>query len=114
MTISAIETIRRRNNLRQLIEGEGVASSYPSIDNKERPAIIAHLTHVFDEVLSIAPTSISLVFEEDLVVEDLANSGEPNFGGMIRKSVFRVMGECGGSGCNVCSSVIFLLFIFDI
>ena len=84
MTITAIETDPQRN-LRRL-------QDYPNIDEKEEPAITEHLTRVFAEVLSIAPTSVSLVFEEDLIVEYLANSGR-NFNGVIRQNIFRVMGE---------------------
>ena len=84
MTITAIETDPQRN-LRRL-------QDYPNIDEKEEPAITEHLMRVFAEVLSIAPTSVSLVFEEDLIVEYLANSGR-NFNGVIRQNIFRVMGE---------------------
>ena len=74
---------------------------HPAITDKEEPAIIEHLTEVYDEVLSIAPTSISLVYEEDLVIEEFA--ADPNGdvgGGVIRKSAFRVIGEFLSSICS--------------
>jgi len=96
MTITAIETTRRSTRNLLLLRANPKDTrnlddaSHPSIEEKERPAITEHLTRVYAEVLSIAPTSISLVFEGDLVVEDIGNSGE-NFGGVVRKSVFRVI-----------------------
>ncbi|KAL7537820.1 hypothetical protein ACHAXR_011978, partial [Thalassiosira sp. AJA248-18] len=102
MTITAIKSIINRRNLlhhlraapsEQYHQNNGhhrqLLDDYPSIEEKERPAITQHLTSVYEEVLSIAPVSISLVFEEDLVVEDI-NRGR-NFEGVIRTSVFRVM-----------------------
>ena len=101
MTITAIETAadeRRRTLLRASSSGHMkekksdyntrhlVANAYQTLQEKEGPAIIEHLTRVYAEVLSIAPTNISVVFEEDLVVEDITSV-------VIRESVFRVMGE---------------------
>merc|ERR1719253_1773509 len=91
MRITAETTFRRnlliravQKNNRQL-QDAAAPPSYPSIDKKEQPAIIEHLMRVFDEVLSIAPTSISVVFEGDLDVENITNLG------VIRESVFRVV-----------------------
>ena len=98
MTITAIETTRRNSRNLRLLRANSKDrrqlddDSHPSIDEKERSAITEHLTRVYAEVLSIAPTSISLVFEEDLIVEEIDNSGG-NFDGVIRKIVFRVVGE---------------------
>ena len=102
MTITAIETATRRKL--SLLRGASVAPGRygetrrqlngvngPTIEEKERPAIIDHLTRVYADVLSIAPQSISLVFEEDLEVEEMS-SGR-NFNGVVRSTVFRVMGE---------------------
>ena len=99
MTITAIETAaderrqllrassssghekKKKSNTRHL-----VANAYQTLQEKEEPAIIEHLTRVYAEVLSIAPTNISVVFEEDLVVENITSV-------VIRESVFRVMGK---------------------
>jgi hypothetical protein len=101
MTITAIETDRRRrrrdrrlllrraadDNRRLTQNDPPPPPSHPSIEEKEEIAIVEHLTRVYDEVLSIAPVSVSLAFEEDLVVDEMGNDG------VIRKSAFRVMGE---------------------
>jgi len=96
MTITAIETDRRRRGRRVLrraaddnrrLPQNDPAPSHPSLEEKEEIAIVEHLTRVYGEVLSIAPVSVSLAFEEDLVVEEMGTDG------MIRKSAFRVMGE---------------------
>ena len=70
----------------------------PTLSQKEEPAIIEQLTRVYKEVLTIAPMDISLVYEEELEVEylgaeDSKRGGGGDKGGVIRKSVFRVMGE---------------------
>ena len=97
MTITAIETDRRDRRLllrraaddnRRLPQNDpSPPPSHPSIEEKEEIAIVEHLTRVYDEVLSIAPVSVSLAFEEDLVVDEIGNDG------VIRKSAFRVIGE---------------------
>lgn len=74
----------------------------PTLSQKEEPAIIEQLSRVYKEVLTIAPMDISLVYEEELEVEYLGaedskggggGGGRGDKGGVIRKSVFRVMGE---------------------
>ena len=96
MTITAIETAadERRQLLRASSSATSghkksrhlVANAYQTLQEKEEPAIIEHLTRVYAEVLSIAPTNISVVFEEDLVVENITSV-------VIRESVFRVTGK---------------------
>ena len=96
MTITAIETAAdERRQLLRASSSSGhkksytrhlVANAYQTLQEKEEPAIIEHLTRVYAEVLSIAPTNISVVFEEDLVVENITSV-------VIRESVFRVMGK---------------------
>ena len=107
MTITAVEMPTWRRGLllrgakgeRRLESGgqngRGLeAASHPSIDEKERPAVTDHLTRVYSEALSISPADISLVFEEDLVAEEISPSSGRGFGGgVVRKTVFRVMGE---------------------
>ena len=98
MTLSAIQTSRRRDFVRRahrrriLMQGDA-AASHPSIDTKEEPAIIEHLMRVYGEVLSIPPIGVSLVFEEDLVVEYIGAGADGGTEGVIRKSAFRIMGE---------------------
>ena len=77
----------------------------PTLSQKEEPAIIEQLSRVYKEVLTMAPMDISLVYEEELEVEYLGaedskgggggggGGGRGDKGGVIRKSVFRVMGE---------------------
>ena len=96
MTITAIETAAdERRQLLRASSSSGhkksytrhlVPNAYQTLQEKEEPAIIEHLTRVYAEVLSIAPTNISVVFEEDLVVENITSV-------VIRESVFRVMGK---------------------
>ncbi len=109
MTITAIESIRRRRNLvsllrrgrhensRVLLEEEATSATQqqPTLQKKETPAVTEHLTRVYNEVLTIAPIDISLVYEKDLEVEHMnADKSKRDAGGVIRTSVFRVMGEC--------------------
>ena len=112
MTITAIESIRRGRNLasllrrgrhensRVLLEEEATSATrqmlqQPTLPQKEEPAVIEHLTRVYNEVLTIAPIAISLVYETDLEVEHInADKSKRDAGGVIRTSVFRVMGEC--------------------
>ena len=108
MTITAIETDRRRrrrdrrlllrraadDNRRLTQNDPPPPPSHPSIEEKEEIAIVEHLTRVYGEVLSIAPVSVSLAFEEDLAVEEVSiGAGGGGGDGVIRKSAFRVMGE---------------------
>lgn len=102
MTVSAIETARRRLSERGLFRGSGQGdrelNAIPTIDEKERPAIVEHLTSVFQDVLSIAPVSSSLVFEGDLEAKDLTLG---SLDGVIRKSVFRVIGTLWETLCSL-------------
>ena len=95
MTVTAIETDRRL--LRRAAGDRRLPrdAPAPSLEEKEEVAIVAHLTRVYGEVLSIAPVSVSLAFEEDLAVEEVSIGGAGGGGGdgVIRKSAFRVMGE---------------------
>ena len=79
------------NNDDRWLESNGDYALYPpSIDEKERPAIVRHLTDVYKKVLSISPRDVMLVFEEDLVVEEYYSFSD---GGIVRKSIFHVVGE---------------------
>jgi hypothetical protein len=53
-----------------------------------------HLLRVYREVLSIPPMDISLVYDDELIIENvmLGESSLKN-NGIIRKCVFRVMGK---------------------
>ena len=93
MTVTALDATRRQllrasishkiSSRRQL-----TANAYQTFAEKEQPAIIEHLTRVFEDVLSIVPTSISVIEEDDLVVLN-----DTAIGGVLRESVFRVNGE---------------------
>lgn len=94
MSITAIEEVtewRNRRHLRASHEKqdrylqENVVDANQSFLDKEGPAIAEHLTRVYASVLSIAPTSISIVEEDPLVVQNNTATG-----GVIRESTFRV------------------------
>jgi len=94
MSITAIEEVtewRNRRHLRASHEKqdrylqENVVDANQSFQDKEGPAIAEHLTRVYASVLSIAPTSISIVEEDPLVVQNNTATG-----GVIRESTFRV------------------------
>ena len=94
MSITAIEEVtewRNRRHLRASHEKqdrylqENVVDANQSFLDKEGPAIAEHLTRVYASVLSIAPTSISIVEEDPLVVQNNTTTG-----GVIRESTFRV------------------------
>ncbi len=109
MTITAIESIGGRRNLASLLRTRGrvlkresESSStmesqqqlpQPTLLQKEEPSIMEHLSRVYNEVLTIAPIDISLVYEEDLEVEYMSADAKQDAGGVIRTLVFRVMGE---------------------
>ena len=119
MTITAMESLRRRNlallrrgggggllnrnkQSRALEETTGATSHRqlreqqqpPLLRLKEEPAIVEHLARVYGEVLTLAPAEISLVFEGDLDAESIgADAGRDAGGVVIRKCVFRVVGE---------------------
>ncbi len=99
MTISAIEKKSNQRGLRGDTPTSYAAHNrdrglvtFMSIDDKERPAIQQHLEKVFKDVLSVVPDEISLAFEDEVVVEILMPSGDDD-GGVLRKSIFRVIGE---------------------
>ncbi len=97
MTVAARRTSydpwRHRRDLKN---GEEYYAHYPpTIEEKERPAVVSHLAEVYGRVLSIAPATIEAVFEEDLETEEMSmnpNSSDGE-GGVVRRSVFRVVGE---------------------
>ncbi|KAL7438189.1 hypothetical protein ACHAXH_009679, partial [Discostella pseudostelligera] len=107
MTITAIESIGGRRNLASLLRTRGrvlkresESSSamesqqqlpQPTLLQKEEPSIMEHLSRVYNEVLTIAPIDISLVYEEDLEVEYMSADAKQDAGGVIRTLVFRVM-----------------------
>ena len=91
MTISATEENVRNKGLRKNSRQTQTAL-FMSVDEKERPALEKHLNRVYKEVLATPPEDVSLAFEDEVVVKNIEKSSTDN-GGILRITVFRVIGE---------------------
>ena len=89
MTITAIEELFRK---RQLRYGQRNLSVFMSATEKEGPALKTHLLKTAKLVLENPPVDIMVTFEDELVVETVPKSNSDG-GGVIRTSIFRIVGE---------------------
>ena len=81
-----------RRGGRSLLEGTDGIDPIQSAEEKEGPAIREHLSRVYSEALSVPPEGVSLVFEEDVVAEEIGG-GQGFDMGVVRRTTFRVLGE---------------------
>ena len=102
MTVTALRTVRARHLRGGSGSGSGSGISVQqagrrlvqSGEEKEAPAIAAHLATVYAGALTIAPSRVSAVFEDDVVQEDLDGDADwEGLSGVVRRGVFRVVGE---------------------
>ena len=118
MTVTALRTVRARHLRGGSGSGSGSGISVQqagrrlvqSGEEKEAPAIAAHLATVYAGALTIAPSRVSAVFEDDVVQEDLDGDADwEGLSGVVRRGVFRVVGEFPSSSIfafDVCSIVV--------
>jgi len=100
MTVTALRTVRARHLRGGSGSGSGISVQQAgrrlvqSGEEKEAPAIAAHLATVYAGALTIAPSRVSAVFEDDVVQEDLDGDADwEGLSGVVRRGVFRVVGE---------------------
>ena len=92
MSVTAVRTVRTRN-LRSGAVQQARRRLVQSGEEKEAPAIVEHLTEVYAEALTISPSRVSVVFEDDVVQDDLVGDDWEGLSGVVRKGDFRVVGE---------------------
>jgi len=90
MAVTALRPSRGRG-----LRGAAARRLVQSGEEKEAPAIVTHLGSVYAAALTISPSRVSVVFEDDVAQEDLGGDDWEGLSGVVRRGDFRVRGPPG-------------------